>query len=76
MDLAGKVRFIEELIEHVGRGLIRNVEKYPDEWDGLELRRLIAERFGAADFGTMNRRRTRAFQKECLVRGLRCTRKR
>lgn len=70
MTLAEKVRFVEELTSHVKQSLIEQAEKWPEEWDGHELRRLVARRFQLAVFGTMARTRLRAFNNECLIRHL------
>ena len=45
MTKAGKQKFIAELIGNVKKELIANVPKMPEEWDGIELRQYIADKF-------------------------------
>jgi hypothetical protein len=70
LDLGAKVQFVNELVENVRRDLIRDCEKWPEEWDGHELRRLIARQFQQAVIGSWPLGRARAFENECRVRGL------
>ena len=70
LTLAEKVRFVEELVENVKRDLIRYCEKWPEEWDGHELRRLVSQRFQSVVMGQMGRGRTQDYENEVIVRGL------
>lgn len=42
-----KIKFVEELLKKVGDKVISyiNEEKMPADWDGLELTRLVADKF-------------------------------
>jgi hypothetical protein len=40
-----KVKFIKELIRNVQADIIKNVGKMPDDWNGLELRLYVADKF-------------------------------
>lgn len=73
MDAAGKRKFIRELCNNVRDDLLKRVSDMPEEWDGHELRKLIADRFAEvviSDQMKTNRRRIRAYRNECLVRNL------
>lgn len=77
-----KRRFIRQLIRSVANDLITDVQKMPSEWDGHELRELIAERFNRcrslSDRCYFNnpsgmradRKRLRAYRSECYNRNL------
>ena len=45
MDIPQKLTFIHELINHVKNDITRQVSKMPEDWDGIELRWYISERF-------------------------------
>jgi hypothetical protein len=45
MDAETRKTFIKELTNSVRDSLIRENRKYPNEWDGYELRWLIADTF-------------------------------
>jgi len=70
MTLAEKCTFIDQLTENVRRQVIRRVEQLPEEWDGIELRRLIARAFEEAVMGSWSRKQARDFNNECTVRNL------
>lgn len=40
-----KRAFIDELINNVHSEIVNRIPKMPDEWDGHELRRYIADKF-------------------------------
>jgi hypothetical protein len=65
----GKVRFIRDLCDSVREALCKRVGDMPADWDGIELRELLAGRF-AASTTMMNRKRRRAYKNEVLVRNL------
>ncbi len=43
MDEEEKIDFIVSLLENVKDKLLLNITRYPDDWDGIELRWLISE---------------------------------
>jgi hypothetical protein len=43
MDKNGKAAFVKSILSSVESNLIKNLDKYPDEWDGVELRWLIVD---------------------------------
>jgi DNA-binding LacI/PurR family transcriptional regulator len=45
MNLPSRVDFIYELVDAVKRDVIDKADLMPDEWDGEELRRYLADRF-------------------------------
>jgi len=48
MDIPNKLRIISELFENVKDDVLRKVKDMPEEWDGIELRWYIAEKFREA----------------------------
>lgn len=45
MTYAEKRVFVDELISRVQAEIVAKIPKMPDEWDGHELRRYIADQF-------------------------------
>lgn len=80
MTKAEKRKFLRELTSNVLKDVLAKVDQMPDEWDGIELRRYLADRFEAASiklpgskFGGERkamRSRYRAYRNEVLVRNL------
>jgi hypothetical protein len=71
MTKEGKVLFINEIISIVRITILSKVDYVPEEWDGIELRQLIADHFQATVFkSTLNKGRKRSYNKEVLVRNL------
>ena len=52
--------FIRDLIGNVCNDILAKVDDMPDEWDGHELRRYIADRFEQASIGVLGRGRVRS----------------
>jgi len=48
MTLAEKKQFIKQLTTSIQQEMIAHAYKYPDHWDGIELRWLLAEKFQQA----------------------------
>lgn len=78
MNTADKQRFILELIENVQADILSKVSAMPEDWDGHELRRYIADRFEASamtvgrkgPYGKPYARRHRDYKNEVIVRNL------
>lgn len=79
LTLAEKRRFTRDLIKSVERKLVNEVLlKCPEEWDGIELRQLIADSFLArvssvtfrAGLTPGDRKRRSDYKNEVLVRNL------
>ena len=71
MDSNEKQRFIEDLTATVCGEIINNIPKMPEDWDGIELRQYIADRFAYCIFkGTMGRQRKRKYRNTVLVNNL------
>lgn len=62
MTRAEQIDFIRELTANVTKNLLRfaHYDGIPEEWDGRELRLLIARAFRDADFGPLSRKRINA----------------
>lgn len=69
MNAHEKRCFIRALIATVRKDLLADVERMPAEWDGHELRKLIAQRFDAAQMPMAGYRR-REFENERRIKNL------
>jgi hypothetical protein len=68
---AGKQKFIAELIDNVKREIITKVPQMPEEWDGIELRQYIADRFAACVISdTMSQHRKRDYNNVIVTTAL------
>lgn len=73
-----KIRFLRELTDNVVAEAIRRVPDMPDDWDGHELRRYLADKFDDAamtvgrkgPFGKDYAKRTKAYRNTVLVSNL------
>lgn len=67
-----KKTFIRNLCNSVRDELIAKVKDMPEEWDGMELRELLAEKFKRETYDVMkdNRKRLRAYRNEVIARNL------
>jgi hypothetical protein len=64
--------FVTELIEHVKADILTILPHIPEEWDGHELRQLIADRFTkASKFTLQDRKRYRAYRNFIITHSLR-----
>jgi hypothetical protein len=63
--------FVVELIDAVRRDILRQLPRVPEDWDGHELRQLIADHFQKASFTLPRmRRRKLRYKSEVLTRNL------
>lgn len=64
--------FICQLIESVSGDIYRRAEHMPDDWDGIELRQYIAEKFAEASYPWKRQplSRRRAYKNELITRPL------
>lgn len=72
MDLEEKKAFIRELSDSITESLLELTDKMPEEWDGHELRCLLAFRYELSAKMTVIRReprskRARDFKNELIV---------
>lgn len=67
-----KKTFIRNLCNSIRDELVGKVKDMPEEWDGMELRELLAEKFRRETYDVMkdNRKRMRAYRNEVIVRNL------
>lgn len=72
MDRADQIRFVKELSDNVTQSVIEQIHanKIPHEWDGIELRRLMAYHFGKAIMGSWSISRARHFKNTIIVNDL------
>jgi hypothetical protein len=72
MNSEEKIKFIDELIGNVKKELIGKVELMPEEWDGVELRWLLREKFSEVVFCsyTEKTKRWKDYANTCLRRNM------
>ncbi len=78
MNAEQKFAFAAELIDSVKFEILGRIDDMPEDWDGIELRRYIADKFeesvGVLARGRVrssgNSNRLRAYHNEVLVRNL------
>lgn len=68
MNTAEKVRFVRELVDSVQQEVLQKILTgvVPEEWDGIELRQYLAEKFLEATY-KMDRRRRRAYDNAIAI---------
>ena len=72
-DEIRQVTFVRELTETVTQKIVDDIfaGKVPAEWNGIELRQLLADRFAAAVFkDTLTGKRKREYNNTVLVNNL------
>ena len=72
-DQSRQAHFVRELSEKVVEEIVENIfdGKIPAEWDGIELRQLLADRFAASVFKqTLTGKRKRDYLNTVLVNDL------
>lgn len=66
-----KIKFIEGILDTMRESLLKKVDKMPEEWDGFELRRLIADYAEEQiAFAKMDKSRRRAYNNTRIVRNI------
>lgn len=66
-----QLEFIEDLLANIKAGIIRDLPRVPDTWDGHELRMWVAERVDrGANMGTLKGRRLHEYTNTVLVENL------
>ena len=73
MNIRDKQRFIKNLTGSIAAELCSKARLMPEDWDGIELRELLAEKFTNEAAGYMKDkrgRRYRSYQNECIIRNL------
>ena len=61
MAHAEQVRLIKELIANVQDDILKESIKYPENWDGVELRWRIADVFSQVVFGDIGKRKGKRY---------------
>jgi hypothetical protein len=62
MNEKEKEKFLTELIDDVKKDLINESAKYPEEWDGIELRWRVKEVFAKVVFGGYTDKRSTRYR--------------
>lgn len=66
-----KIKFIKDILDTMRESLLKKVDKMPEEWDGYELRRLIADYAEEKiAYFEMNKPRLRAYDNTRIVRNI------
>lgn len=75
MSKKEKVKFVNELIRSIKVNIVKDLDKVPDHWDGVELRYLIREYFNSnscvfGGFDSKKHPRYKDYRNECLVNNI------
>ena len=72
MNTSEQIEFVKKLSENVVNEILNDIQggRIPANWDGIELRQLLADRFASANFVKMGRGRKREYNNFCLVNNL------
>jgi len=73
MTKAQKKAFIRELFKSIEISLIEKIDKMPEEWDGIEIRELAADKFAESTLFHRRRdlrQRATNYRNEVIVRNL------
>jgi hypothetical protein len=62
-----KTEFIEDLIGNVHLSILAKLEQMPPEWDGIELRQYIADKFREVTYRPMDKKRRRDYDNTIAV---------
>ncbi len=67
-----KKRFVRDLARAVERQIIDDIatNKVPEDWDGHDLRQLLADRFAHEAGRPMDRARLKSYRNDCLIHNL------
>lgn len=66
-----RAHFVRELCGNVTKDILAKVGSMPDDWNGIELRQYIADKFrDCVISGMMDRRRLREYRNAVLVENL------
>ena len=61
MTYAEQTRLIEELIDNVQDNIVKESTKYPENWNGVEIRWRIADVFSQVVFGDIGKRKGKRY---------------
>lgn len=73
MDRREKKKFVRSLSQSVTSMILKYIDagKVPEEWDGVELRQLMADKFDQCVFkGSLTGRRLKEYKNATIVNGL------
>jgi hypothetical protein len=70
MKKSEKKRFIKQLTGGIAEELISKIDRMPEEWDGLELRQLLADKFASEATYDMGRARRKEYNNTVLINNL------
>lgn len=76
MNKAQQIKFINNLTNAIKLDIINKIEydKIPDNWDGVELRQLLADKFAVevmrGDWRDKRNSRRKEFERVCIVENI------
>ena len=72
MKRSEQKKFVKDLAANIAKGIIADIHKIPEDWDGNELRQLIADRAHAATINLKKRlpKRFRDYKKTIDISNL------
>ena len=71
MNKLEREQFLRTLIKNCKADLLKDNKKYPDNWDGHELRERVKEHFAQVSWRTMSRQREKDYKNFVIVNNLR-----
>lgn len=71
MNNKEQIKFVKELIKNVSHEIYSKADKFPEDWEGIELRQYISDCFRAAVFDrVLKGKRFKSYQNEVIIRNL------
>jgi len=69
---AGKKRFIKNVLKGMQESMLDSIDRMPPEWDGFELRWLIADvaKYHTMPMGGVDKKRHRAYNNTRMVKNI------
>lgn len=70
MDRDEKITFMSELCAAVLHAAVAKVDQMPEDWNGIELRDYLADKFDESRWQVHNKKRRKAYRNEVITRNL------
>ncbi len=71
MNKKEKIEFIESIMDTVKENLLKNIDKYPENWDGKQLRQYISDYVDEnVAWVTMTSKEKREYNNDILINSL------
>lgn len=70
MNKQEKKKFIKDYCKHLQASMLNQVSKMPENWDGLEIRELFADKTRDLTFSGMSAKRMNEYENTCIVENI------